>query len=177
MTYLSEIQQAMKLLSDDPLTIFLGQSVRYTGQAMHKTLELVPMEKRIEMPVIENFQMGHSIGLALEGYIPVSIFPRFDFLLCAADQLVNHLDKLPLMSAFRPKVIIRTSVGATEPLNPGPQHCQNHTEAFRCMLKTVEVIDLNFFTHPKEIVPLYEHALHCKNSVLIVERGQRYLDA
>ncbi len=174
MTYLSEIQQAMKMLADDSRTIFLGQSVRYPGQAMHKTLELVPMEKRIEMPVIENFQLGHSIGLALEGYIPVSVFPRFDFLLCAADQLVNHLDKIPLMSGFRPKVIIRTSVGATEPLNPGPQHCQNHTEAFKCMLKTVEVIELFF---ADQVMPTYEYALHCKNSVLIVEHGQRYLDA
>lgn len=173
MTYLSEIQQAMKMLSDDPRTLFIGQSVRYPGQAMHKTLELVPMEKRLEMPVIENFQMGHSIGLALEGYIPVSIFPRFDFLLCAADQLVNHLDKLPLMSAFRPKIIIRTSFGATEPLNPGPQHCQNHTEAFRCMLKTVEVIELLF---ADQVIPAYEHALLSKNSVLIVEHGQRYLE-
>ena len=174
MTYLSEIQQAMKMLADDSRTIFLGQSVRYPGQARHKTLELVQMEKRIEMPVIENFQLGHYIGLALEGYIPVSIFPRFDFLLCAADQLVNHLDKIPLMSGFRPKVIIRTSVGATEPLNPGPQHCQNHTEAFKCMLKTVEVIELFF---ADQVMPTYEYALHCKNYVLIVEHGQLYLDA
>ena len=174
MTYLSEIQQAMKMLSDDPRTLFIGQSVRYPGQAMHKTLELVPMEKRLEMPVIENFQMGHSIGLSLEGYIPVSIFPRFDFLLCAADQLVNHLDKLPLMSGFRPKVIIRTSVGATEPLNPGPQHCQNHTEAFRKMLKTVRVVEITGATH---IMQTYRMAMAVPESVLIIEHGQLYLES
>ena len=174
MNYLSKIQQAMKTLSDDPRTLFIGQAVRYPGQAMHKTLELVPIEKRIEMPVIENFQMGHSIGLALEGYVPVSIFPRIDFLLCAADQLVSHLDKLPLMGGFRPKVIIRTSVGATRPLNPGPQHCQNYTEAFKSMLKTVEVIEL---LSADQVIPTYEHALHCEHSVLIIEHGQQYLEA
>lgn len=162
----------MKILADDPRTLFIGQSVRYPGQAMTKTLDLVPMNKRVEMPVIENFQLGHSIGLALEGFIPVSIFPRFDFLLCATDQLVNHLDKLPLMGDFNPKVIIRTSVGATEPINPGQQHCQNHTEAFRSMLKTVEVIEIKRET---QVLCAYKYALECEHSVLVVEYGRLYL--
>lgn len=171
MTYLSEIQQAMKILSEQPNALFIGQAVRYPGQAMHRTLDLVPMEKRIEMPVIEEFQMGHSIGLALQGYLPISIFPRFDFLILAMNQLVNHLDKLPLMSGFQPKVIIRTSVGATEPLNPGLQHCQNHTEAFKRMLKIVEVIELLFVD---QVIPAYAYALESKNSVLMVEHGSMY---
>lgn len=171
MSYLSEIQKAMQRLADHPKTLFIGQAVRYDGQAMHKTLELVPMERRIEMPVIEDFQMGHSIGLALQGYIPISIFPRFDFLLLAANQLVNHLDKIPLMSGFQPKVIIRTSVGATEPLNPGLQHCQDHTEAFKLMLKTIEVINL---LDEKCIEDAYHYALNAKHSVLMVEHGRLY---
>lgn len=172
MTYMSEVQRAMKMLSDDPRTIFIGQAVRYDGQAMSKTLELVPMEKRIEMPVIEDFQMGHSIGLALQGFIPISIFPRFDFLLLATNQLVNHLDKIPMMSGFRPKVIVRTSVGSKFPLNPGPQHCQDHTNAFALMLKTVEVIDL---WREEDIFPAYEKALISPRSFLMVEHGSQYL--
>ena len=38
--------------------------------------------------------MGMSIGLALNGYIPITCFPRFDFLILAFNQLVNHLDKI-----------------------------------------------------------------------------------
>lgn len=171
MSYLSEIQEANRFLSEDPRTLFLGQSVKYPGQAIHKTLSLVPMEKRIELPVIEEFQLGHSIGLSLEGFIPVSIYPRFDFLLLACNQLVNHLDKIPLMTGFKPKVIIRTSVGSTWPVDCGLQHSQNHTEAMRLMLKSVEVIEL---TKESQVMPFYQHALNTPNSVLIVEHAGLY---
>jgi pyruvate/2-oxoglutarate/acetoin dehydrogenase E1 component len=120
------------------------------------------------MPVAENFQLGFSTGLALEGYVPISIYPRFDFLLLAADALVNHLDKLPLMGGFKPKVIIRTAVGSNKPLDPGHQHTQDHTEAFRLMLHTVKVIEV---TDPVED---YKRAWEAPGSVLCIERMEFY---
>ena len=171
MTYLSEIQDVMEWFSYMPETLFVGQAVAYDGQAMHKTLDKVPMEKRLEMPVIEEFQAGFCTGLALEGYIPICIFPRFDFLICATNQIVNHLDKIPLMTDFRPKVIIRTSVGATSPLNPGLQHCQNHTEAFRNMLKSITVIEI---TKEEDVARSYNRAITEEGSFLIVEHGALY---
>ena len=171
MSYLTEVQEAMRMLADDPRTLFVGQAVRYSGQAMHQTLVHVPMEKRIEMPVIEDFQAGFCTGLALEGYIPVCIFPRFDFLLIAANQIVNHLDKIPLMTDFRPKVILRTSVGATKPLNPGLQHCQDHTYAFSNMLKSIRVLAVKA---PYGIVKQYQVALTAPESFLMVEHGELY---
>ena len=35
--------------------------------------------------------MGISTGLTGNGYIPVSCYPRFDFLILAMNQLINHL--------------------------------------------------------------------------------------
>ena len=119
--------------------------------------------------------MGFSIGLALQGTIPISVYPRWDFLLLAANQLVNHLDKIPIVSGggFRPKVIIRVSVGSTQPLNPGPQHCQNHTEAFKKMLQTVEVMDLQ---EADQIFPAYYRAMTRTDgkSTLLVEHADYY---
>jgi pyruvate/2-oxoglutarate/acetoin dehydrogenase E1 component len=163
----------MANLVDDPRTLFIGQSVRYPGHALYKTLQhedgtmIVPMTRRVELPVIEDFQMGYSIGLALTGRVPVSIFPRWDFLLLAANQLVNHLDKIPLTGGFRPKVIIRTTVGARYPLDSGHQHTQDHTAAFRLMLKTVDVIELN---SKYDVAKGYERALKSGRSALVVER-------
>ena len=170
-TYAEEVTRAMGYLADHPKTLFVGQAVRFDGQLLHKTLRNLPMERRIEMPVIEDFQMGYCTGLALEGFVPVSIFPRWDFLLLAANQLVNHLDKIPLMSGFRPKVIIRTAVGDTRPLNPGPQHTQNHTAAFRRMLKTVHVIEIE---KAEDVMPAYKRALNLPQSCLVVERMEYY---
>lgn len=173
MSYLTEVQEAMRMLADDPRTLFVGQAVRYSGQAMHQTLVHVPMEKRIEMPVIEDFQAGFCTGLALEGYIPVCIFPRFDFLLIAANQIVNHLDKIPLMTDFRPKVILRTSVGATKPLNPGLQHTQNHTEAFQDMFYSILIENID---DAVSVVEKYKSALSSPHSFLMVEHGALYMD-
>ncbi len=176
-SYFEEVRKGMALLAADTRALFLGQSVKYESNAMFRTLEweggepIVPMDRRIELPVIEDFQMGLCIGMALQGYIPVSIFPRWDFLLLATNQLVNHLDKIPLTSDFTPKVIIRTSVGASFPFSSGAQQSGDYTAAFRLMLKTVEVIELNSMY---DVVKGYRHALECERSCLVVERQDLY---
>lgn len=165
MQYFDECCKAMQMLHDAG-AVFIGQSLRYPSNAMFKTFKDVPMQKRIEVPVFEDIQMGMSIGYALGGYLPVSCFPRMDFLLLAANQLVNHLDKTD-----RAKVIVRTSVGAKWPLDSGKQHTQDYIAAFRLMLKTVRVIELNC---ARDVMPGYKQALFGKESFLVVERQDLY---
>lgn len=158
----------MSWLSDQPDTLFLGQSVLYEGTGLYDTLEHLPENKRMEFPVAENFQMGFSIGMALNGIVPVSCFPRWNFLLCAADQLVNHLDKLYKMSdgGYDPKVIIRVAVGSETPVDPQDQHKGNFSDAFRSMLNYVTVVEL---TDPTKIVDSYVDAYRRKGSTILVE--------
>ena len=131
--YKNELVRSMEYLSRKKDTIFLGQSVSYSGNAIFNTLTKVKENKKIELPVAEDMQMGMSIGLAMNGYVPITCYPRFDFLVLAFNQLVNHLDKMKSMtnSQFKPKVIIRTSVGSKKPLNGGVQHTQDYTEIFK----------------------------------------------
>lgn len=164
-SFRSSVNAAMRTLAADERTVFVGQSVRYDGAAIFHSLEGVPMEKRVEMPVIEDFQLGYCTGLSLMGKIPVCIYPRMDFMLLAMNQLVNHLDKLPLWG-WAPKVILRTRVGQKRPLDAGPQHTQNHTEAFRQMLKYIPVLEAQ---HAEEVTFAYRQALESDRSVLIVE--------
>jgi pyruvate/2-oxoglutarate/acetoin dehydrogenase E1 component len=173
MTYKDELVKAMEILGKEEKTIFLGQSVACTGNAIFKTLEKVPMQKRIEMPIIEDTQMGMSIGLSLEGFIPVSIFPRMDFLILATNQLENHLDKIKEMSnnQFSPKVIIRTAIGSKAPLYPGIQHCSDYTDALKVMLKNIDVVKL---IDTKEIVPAYKKALENDKSTILIEVADLY---
>lgn len=158
----------MRLLAADPRVVFIGQNVAYPGNVIFDSLDGVPMNQRIELPVIEETQMGMAIGMSLTGYIPVSIYPRMDFLLLCMNQLVNHLDKISLMSngGYNPKVIIRTKVGAKTPLDAGPQHTQDHTEALRSMLTTVRVVKL---TDLSQAVAVYREALEADVSTLVVE--------
>lgn len=161
----SEVNKWMRRLAEFPETLFLGQSVAYDGAAIHASLDGVPEEKRLEMPVAEEFQMGYCTGLSLAGKLPICIYPRIDFMLLCVNQLVNHLDKLPLWG-WHPKVIIRTVVGKKIPLDAGPQHTQNYTEAFQKMLHTVAVREVRV---PQDVAFAYDMAIRSERSTLIVE--------
>jgi pyruvate/2-oxoglutarate/acetoin dehydrogenase E1 component len=163
----------MRWLSDQPLTLFIGQAVAYPGTAMFNTLEGVPNAQRIELPVIEDAQMGMSTGLALDGWVPITIYPRINFMLLAMNQLVLHLDKLPIYSngGYAPKVIIRTAIASREPLDPQAQHWGEYTKGIGNMLWSTRVIELSF---EHEIFPAYQKAYNEPGSFLIVERTDLY---
>lgn len=177
--YFDEVVRGTKYWSHCDKVLFLGQSIAYKGNVLFNTLEKaeVPMEQRLELPVMEEVQTGMSTGLALKGMIPVSMYPRFDFLLSGANQLVTHLDKFSLMTNghVAPKVILKTVVGSIKPLHPGVQHCMDYTEAFKSLLLTVEVIKLE---DAGSVFPAYVKALEREDgkSTLIVEMADLYND-
>lgn len=170
-TYLSRLTEAMTLLSLHPRSLFLGQAVAYPGTGMTQTFQNVPKHKLIELPVFEDCQLGMCTGLALAGELPISIFPRINFLLLAINQLVLHLDAIPRYSSFRPKVIIRTAVAHPHPLNPGVQHLGDYSPMLRDMLKTIKVVSL---MSSDIIVPAYRTALENPGSTLLVEYHELY---
>lgn len=172
-SYRDELVRSMEWLGAKADTIFIGQAVKVSGTSMSGTLPVT--DQAIEFPVAEEFQMGASIGLALAGFVPVSIYPRWPFLLLATNQLVNHLDKLSIYShgGYQPKVIIRTAVPSRTPLDPQSQHLGNYSDPFRQMLKTVEVIECE---RANQIFDAYQRAYERDDgrSTLIVEHTQRY---
>ena len=173
MKYFDELKRSMEWLGKQSDTIFLGQAVEYAGTAMTNTLKDVSPDKLMEMPVTEDMQMGITNGLAISGYVPISIYPRWNFLLLGVNQLVNHLDKLPLISDYKTKVIIRTGIGSERPLHPQFQHIGDYTEAFQKMLPNVEVIRLD---EPEQIFEAYQKAYNRTDgkSSILVEWGDFY---
>ena len=155
----------MQELALDSRVVFLGQGVRDAGTFMSTTLQVVPLDKRIELPVAEEMQMGMCIGMALAGLVPVSIYPRWNFLLLAANQIVNHLN------VMRPHVIVRVGVGSTAPLDPGPQHVGNFATAFSLMCPNVKFITLE---HPEQILPVYREALEYNGPTIVTEIADLY---
>ena len=175
MKYFDELKRSMNYLAKNDKTIFIGQAVEVPGTAMSNTLHDINSKKLIELPVAEEMQMGITAGIALNGDIPVSIFPRLNFLLLAMNQLINHLDKINVMSnnGFKVKTIIRTGIGSQRPLHPQHQHIGDFTDSIKKMCSTIDVIKLN---ESKDIFPAYEKALNRKDnkSTLLVEFGDYY---
>ena len=173
--YFDELKRSMTWLGGKENTFFLGQAVQVAGTAMFNTLADVEMGKRLELPIIEETQMGMSIGMSLNGTVPISIYPRWNFLLLATNQIVNHLDKIHTYSCgdFSPKVIIRTSIGAERPLHPQHQHVGDFSDAFRLMCPNIEVIRLD---EPDQIFEAYQKAYERDDnkSTILVEWGDFY---
>ena len=173
--YKEEVQKGMDYLAAHKDTIFVGQAVEYKGTAVTHQVKNYEPEKLLELPVAEDFQAGFCLGLALDGKIPVSIYPRMNFVVLAINQIVNHLDKWILMSdgESRPKVITKAIVGSSYPLDPGHQHKANYTEALKSMCETINVVEL---IYPEQVVLEYMKALDREDgiSTLIIEHGDLY---
>lgn len=164
MKYFEELQKAMSMLAQHPKTIFIGQAVEYEGTGLFDSLKHVRAEKKLELPVAEYLQSGLANGMAIQGMIPVSTYPRWNFLLMGTDQIVNHLDKFKNMSngLCSPKVIIRVAVGSERPVDPQCQHKGNFAEAFASMTQNIQV---DVLREPEEILPAYEYALNRTDGV------------
>jgi pyruvate dehydrogenase E1 component beta subunit len=173
MNYKEEVYKGMELLNSHPKTIFMGQAIEYKGTALTHQVKKFNKEKLLELPVAEEFQAGLALGLALEGYIPVSMYPRMNFIILAMNQIVNHLDKWEAMSMgqSKPKVIMKAVVGSEDPLDPGHQHKANYAEAFRSSCTNIDVVEL---LYPHQVLPAYRKALESERSTLIIEHGDLY---
>ena len=88
-------------------------------------------------------------------------------------KLVNHVDKITMMSDYKPRIIIRTSIGSERPLHPQHQHVGDYTDAFRLMCENIDVIRLE---EPEDIVPAYTKAYERKDgkATVLVEYGDYY---
>jgi len=140
--YKLALTDAMTELAKLDNIVFIGQQIVYAGNPMSTTLGDVPKEKMIEVPVMEETQMGMSLGLAMTGKIVVSFYPRWDFLISAANQLINHVDKYELMTGNKVNILIRVGKGSDIPLDPGHQHKANYIEQFKTMCPNISIHNL-----------------------------------
>ena len=173
--YLDALTESMQLCMDDPSTIFIGQQIVYYGNPMSKTIEGLPKERMIETPVMEETQMGMSIGLSMVGHKVVTFYPRWDFLICAVNQLVNHADKLQIMSdgEWKPNIIVRVGKGSDKPLDPGHQHKADYTEPFRQIMTNATIVKLDSVD---KIKPAYTNAIKKGGLHILVEYPELYYD-
>jgi len=159
--YKDSLTDAMTLLAKENF-IFVGQQIIYPGNPMSTTLGNVPKENMIETPVMEETQMGMSLGLAMTGKNVVTFYPRWDFIIVASNQLINSVDKYSLMTGKPINLLIRLGKGSDKPLDPGHQHKNNYINEFRSMCKHVTFHDLKT---SDDIVLGYQEALkggiHC----------------
>ena len=171
--YKDALTNAMTFLGQQDNTVFIGQQVLWYGNPMSTTIGDVPKDKLIELPVMEESQMGMSLGMAMTGKFVITFYPRWDFLICATNQLVNHVDKINLMSQgkWKPNMIVRLGKGSDKPLDPGHQHRGNYFEEFKSMCPNIKFYDLLKYD---DVETIYKNAYTEGGIHVIVEYPELY---
>lgn len=171
--YKDSLCEAMKTLSEKDDVVFIGQQIIWPGNPMSTTLLGISKDKMIEVPVMEDTQMGLSLGMSMAGKFVVTFYPRWDFLICATNQLVNHVDKIGLMSnnQWKPNMIIRVGKGSDNPIDPGHQHKGNYLEEYKSLCKNIEFHDLRT---PYDVELAYKYATKEGGIHVLVEYPELY---
>ncbi len=113
----------------DPSVFCIGEDIGIPGGFGGAFTVTLGLEKEfrdrvIDTPISEIGIFGAACGAAMMGMRPIADVQYGDFLLCAADQIVNQIAKMRYMSGGQLKmpVVIRAPVGVT---GRGAQHSQN----------------------------------------------------
>jgi acetoin:2,6-dichlorophenolindophenol oxidoreductase subunit beta len=137
LSYAQAIREAhAQLLAGDPRVFILGQglwSPWYAGTSMHDLDKEFGRERVIDSPVAENATTGAAIGAALAGMRPIVFHPRMDFMLLAADPVINQAANWSYMFAGRVSapVVIRSVI------NRGGEQGAQHSQALHAMFMHV----------------------------------------
>lgn len=162
----------MGFLAEQSDTLFIGNGL-LNGDRIYGTLEKVPTIKCIEMPVAENLTAGVAAGLSLRKYRPIVVFQRMDFMLIAADAIINHIALMPKMSGeqFNMPVIIRCIVGSqSKKFDVGCQHNKDFSELFKPYIKTY-ILD-----SADKVEVAYKEAYASSEPSLMVEYKDSYAE-
>lgn len=128
-TYREALGQAIAdAMAEDKQVVVLGEEVGAYGGAYGVTrglLERFGPERVIDTPISEPGIVGTSVGMALEGLLPVAELMYVDFLAMAMDQLANQAAKIRYMfgGAASVPLVLRTQGGTGR--SAAAQHSQS----------------------------------------------------
>lgn len=115
------------LLSRHREVFTIGQglwSPWYVGNSMTDLDKLFGKDRVIDTPVSELACTGAAVGAALCGYRPVVIHPRMDFMVLAADQIINQAAKWHHMLGGQARVPVTIRAIINRGGEQGAQHSQ-----------------------------------------------------
>lgn len=169
LTYAQAIREGFaQLLERDKRVFAIGQglwSPWYVGDSMRDLDREFGRDRIIDSPVSENAITGAAIGAAIAGMRPVVIHPRMDFMLLAADQIVNQAANWCYMFGGRASVpvTIRAIV------NRGGQQAAQHSQAMHAWFAHVPGVKVVMPATPYDAKGLLIASVLDDNPVLYID--------
>lgn len=168
-TYGQAIREGFAWLMGRHREVFaIGQglwSPWYVGNSMTGLEKEFGTDRVLDTPVSEAACTGAAIGASLYGYRPIVIHPRMDFLLLAADQIVNQAAKWHHMLGGRrsPRVTFRAII------NRGGEQGAQHSQALHAWFAHIPGLRVVMPATPADARDLLIASVLCDDPVLYID--------
>lgn len=173
LTYREAVRRALiEEMERDQRVFIMGEDVGAYGGSYAVTkglLERFGPERVRDTPISEAAIVGAAIGAALGGLRPVAEIMTINFLLPAADQLINGAAKLHYMFAgqFSAPLVVRT-------VNGGRRLAATHSQNLEVMFAFIPGLKVVTPATPADAYGLLKSAIRDPDPVLFVEHALLY---
>jgi pyruvate dehydrogenase E1 component beta subunit len=169
LTYAQAIREAhAQMLVADDRVFLIGQGVWspwYAGGSLEDLDREFGRERILDSPVSENAVTGLAIGAALAGMRPVVFHPRMDFLLLAADPIINQAANWAYLFCGETSVplVVRAVI------NRGGEQGAQHSQALHAMFMHAPGLKVVMPATPFDAKGLFIAALEDPSPVLYID--------
>lgn len=171
MNYRETITQTIAdLMSVDEKIVIFGAGVA-DAKGIFGTTKLAHeqfLNRVIETPLSEHTLTGMCVGLAVEGWKPIFVHARNDFLTLSWEHLVNTAAKWPFLSDRPVTMVVRALIGRG--WGQGP----NHSQSFHGMLAQVPGLTVDMPATIEGVIHSYSQALSRPTPTVILEHRSLY---
>jgi pyruvate/2-oxoglutarate/acetoin dehydrogenase E1 component len=176
LTYAQAIREAhAQLLAADPRVFVIGQglwSPWYAGASLENLDREFGRARIVDSPVSENAVTGLAIGAALAGLRPIVFHARMDFMLLAADPIINQAANWSYLFGGQQGVplVIRAVI------NRGGGQGAQHSQALHAMFMHVPGLKVVMPATAADAKGLLIAALADPNPVLYIDDRSLYAE-
>ncbi|MCI8647857.1 MAG: alpha-ketoacid dehydrogenase subunit beta [Firmicutes bacterium] len=173
-TYAQAICEALdEEMERDDNIVMLGEDIGFIGGNFKCTVGLLEKygDLRVkDTPISEQGFVGMGVGMALTGLRPVIELMFSDFLLVAADQVINQMAKIRYMSGGQANVpmTIRCPIGA------GRSSAAQHSQSMQAMVAQFPGTKIVVPSTAREAKGLLKTAIRDDDPVLFLEHKMEY---
>jgi len=174
LTYAQAICEALdEEMAKDENIVLLGEDVGFIGGNFKTSVGLLEKYGNLRVkdtPISEAGFVGMGVGMALTGLRPVIELMFSDFLLVAADQVINQAAKIRYMSGGQVTVpmTIRCPIGA------GRSSAAQHSQSMQAMVAHFPGIKVVVPSTAQEAKGLLKTAIRDNNPVIFFEHKMEY---
>jgi len=173
-SYAQAINEAIyQAMERDNRVFLIGQgctSPWYVGSTCQGLIEKFGPERVIDTPVSENGITGVAVGAAIAGMKPIVVHPRMDFMLYAADPIINEAANWHYM--FGGKLSVPMVIWAI--INRGGEQAAQHSQALQAIFAHITGLKVVAPSNPYDAKGLFISAIKEDNPVLYLDNRWLY---